>query len=189
MRVEGQDEDLEDRRGQGGELGGVGRGASAWHWGVGGPSRLESADGSRFLVHLVQTQVAGSTGSQPARPPTATSPEEAQLSSSCPSCWTTTRPCGNRFSADATTGETRAVPGCGCSACGLAQSATGPFYCPGRPEGLHRHRVLSRVSRFGAPGEFAQATCSLTESATTCRPDGDRGWDAGSAARQSEPRE
>ena len=44
------------------------------------------------------------------------------------------------------------------SACGLAQSAVGPFYCPGDRKvyiDLEFYKMLEK--RFGAPGEFAKA--------------------------------
>ncbi len=44
------------------------------------------------------------------------------------------------------------------SACGLAQSAVGPFYCPGDHKvyiDLEFYKMLEK--RFGAPGEFAKA--------------------------------
>ena len=44
------------------------------------------------------------------------------------------------------------------SACGLAQSAVGPFYCPGDQKvyiDLDFYKMLEQ--RFGAPGEFAKA--------------------------------
>ena len=56
------------------------------------------------------------------------------------------------------------------SACGLASSAVGPFYCSsdGRVY-LDRSFLQDLSKRFGAPGEFARAYVIAHEEAIMCR--------------------
>jgi predicted metalloprotease len=156
----GVSSNIEDRRGGGGRFGGFGGGRGL---GIGG-----------FLVLLILSVVfrqdffsllggGGTTATQEAPAPPATESaeehKEVQFVSfvldSVQSYWARTLPSqGARYTParlvlfrDATQ-----------SACGAAQTATGPFYCPGDQKvylDLGFFEELDR--RFGAPGDFAQA--------------------------------
>ena len=95
--------------------------------------------------------------------------------SSSPRCSPTPRtPGASIFSARASTTRSRRWCCSAASTLGAAASPDrdgGPFYCPGRPQGLHRPRLLRRA-RAALPGARRfrrRPTSSPTRSATTCR--------------------
>ena len=56
------------------------------------------------------------------------------------------------------------------SGCGTAQTETGPFYCPVDEKVFIDLGFFQELrDRFGAPGEFAQATFWRTKLVTTCK--------------------
>lgn len=159
----GRSADLEDRRGQGGRMGGVGRGASLGLGGILILGVLSLLTGQDFLSMLAPGD--GSGGSpvgieQPtAGPATPASPEEERLVDFVSFVLddnqdTWERVLGGRYERARLVLFTDGVE----SACGMAESATGPFYCPGDRKvyiDLGFYRELQQ--RFGAPGDFAQA--------------------------------
>jgi predicted metalloprotease len=160
------DADIEDRR----ESGGGGfrglPGGGGLRLGLGGliiVGILSLVFKQNFFALLGDLPADTTTSSVPSGPPAATSPEEAEryefvkfVLNDVQDTWTAALP------REANTRYPRATlvlfRDTTQSACGLAESASGPFYCPGD------HKVYIDMgfydelkSRFGASGDFAQA--------------------------------
>jgi predicted metalloprotease len=160
----GRSADLEDRRGQQVSRGGGLRMGSAGPLGIGGlliVAVLSLVTGTDFLS-LLDPGAGGATtqpGSEAPPAPITASPAEERLVEFVSFVFddaqeTWTKLLGNRYQKATIVLFRDAVE----SACGMAQSASGPFYCPGD------HKVYIDLGfyqelrdRFGAPGEFAQA--------------------------------
>ncbi len=157
----GRSSDIEDRRGESAGFGGGGFGRVA-PIGLGGLAILvvlSLVTGQNFLSVLDE---GGSDPNAPATTTTAprpSSPEEERMVDfvsfvldDAQQTWESVL--GSRYRHAKLVLFTDAVE----SACGMAESATGPFYCPGDEKvyiDLGFYRELK--DRFGAPGEFAQA--------------------------------
>ena len=156
----GRSRDLEDRRAEtGGRM--LRRGAPI---GIGGLllllalSMLTGTDFLSLIGGPGQVMVP-EQGAQPGRAPTEPSPEEERLVEFVSfvlddnqKTWGALLP--GRYQHAKLVLFRDAVP----SACGFAEAATGPFYCPGDQKVYIDLGFYDELrSRFGAPGEFAQA--------------------------------
>jgi predicted metalloprotease len=151
----GRSQDLEDRRGQ---RAGFGRRAAPL--GLGGLALiiiLSLVTGQDFLSVLAPTGGSPGFDTGPAAPAPSTENEEAVLFVSFvldDSQETWTRILGGRYERARLVLFRDAVE----SACGLAESATGPFYCPGDRQVYIDLGFFDELrQRFGAGGDFAEA--------------------------------
>ncbi len=153
-----QSGNVEDRRGGGGMM----RGAGGMGIGTLVILLILSLVFKRDLFQLVGAGGA-SPGSETAQSaPAETTPQEEQLKSfvsfvldDAQNIWSQELP---RYGAQYRPAKLVLFRDAIQSACGFAQSATGPFYCPGDERvyiDLGFYQELK--SRFGAPGDFAQA--------------------------------
>jgi predicted metalloprotease len=153
-----QSGNVEDRRGGGGMM----RGAGGMGIGTFVILLILSLVFKRDLFQLVGAGGV-SPGSETAEsPPAQTTPEEEQLKSfvsfvldDAQNTWAQVLP---RYGAQYQPAKLVLFRDAIQSACGFAQAATGPFYCPGDDRvyiDLGFYQELR--SRFGAPGDFAQA--------------------------------
>ncbi len=152
MRWTGDRNDIEDMRGRSGGFG-------IAHLGIGG-----------FLLLLVLSWVSGTnlfsllgtgsdTGSVGTTGQVQTSPAEERMvdfvgavTRDVQNTWE--QLLGNRYQRTQLRLFRDAIP----SACGYAESATGPFYCPADQKVYLDLGFFSELAqRFGAPGDFAQA--------------------------------
>ena len=154
---DGNNEDIEDRRDQGG---GGGGGIRPTHIGIGGILLL----GVLSLIFKQDLLSPALTGGGSSAPVSRGTPDPAQTQAEKPEVafitaafndvqrtWDKTLPNYRHAKLVLFRDQTE-------SACGAAETATGPFYCPGDEKvyiDLGFYNELKE--RFGAPGQFAQA--------------------------------
>ena len=153
-----QSGNVEDRRGGGGML----RGAGGMGIGTFVILLVLSLIFKRDLFQLVGAAASPRAPRRPTHLRPRPRPRRSSSDRSSPSCsttpqatWAQTLP---RYGAQYRPAKLVLFRDAIQSACGFAQSATGPFYCPGDERvyiDLGFYQELK--SRFGAPGDFAQA--------------------------------
>ena len=157
---DGNNEDIEDRRDQGGGGGGGGGGIRPTHIGIGGILLL----GVLSLIFKQDLLSPALTGGGSSAPVSRGTPDPARTQAEKPEVafitaafndvqrtWDKTLPNYRHAKLVLFRDQTE-------SACGSAETATGPFYCPGDEKvyiDLGFYNELKE--RFGAPGQFAQA--------------------------------
>lgn len=157
---DGNNEDIEDRRDQGGGGGGGGGGIRPTHIGIGGILLL----GVLSLIFKQDLLSPALTGGGSSAPLSRGTPDPARTQAEKPEVafitaafndvqrtWDKTLPNYRHAKLVLFRDQTE-------SACGSAETATGPFYCPGDEKvyiDLGFYNELKE--RFGAPGQFAQA--------------------------------
>ncbi len=160
-------DNLEDQRGASpGGMGGGGRGfGGGGRLGVGGIVVLVVLS-LIFKKDLVSDAIGlggGGAGQQPAaesgqRPPTSSSVREDSLVGLMSTVLDSTQSNWKRLIPDYTPAKLVLFRNEVGTACGGAESASGPFYCPGDRKVYIDLGFFDQLSRqFGAPGDFAQA--------------------------------
>jgi predicted metalloprotease len=146
-----QSDNVEDRRGMGvGRAGGIGIGTIA----IALIAMFLGFDPGAIL------SLGGGTGQQPSAPRSSGGEDEAKqfvaaVLGTTEDVWTPAfADLGKRYEKPTLVLFSGAVN----SACGMAQSATGPFYCPGDQKVYLDTNFFDDLGRrFGAPGDFAAA--------------------------------
>jgi predicted metalloprotease len=146
-----QSDNVEDRRGMGvGRAGGIGIGTIA----IALIAMFLGFDPGAIL------SLGGGTGQQPSAPRSSGGEDEAKqfvaaVLGTTEDVWTPAfADLGKRYEKPTLVLFSGAVN----SACGMAQSATGPFYCPGDQKVYLDTSFFDDLGRrFGAPGDFAAA--------------------------------
>jgi predicted metalloprotease len=172
LRGHRQSSNIEDRRGLGGGLGrgfGFGRGPFGGGFGGGGFGRggfgfRRGGIGTIIIVLLIFAAFefldSGTSTRSPA--PSAGAPQEEELKGFVSTVLASTEDTWHEIFRErgALYEEPKLVLFSGAveSGCGFAQSAMGPFYCPADRRVYIDLSFLSDLkTRFGAPGDFAQA--------------------------------
>ncbi len=158
----GSSDDVEDRRDETG--GGGGFQVGGIHLGLGGVIVLFvlSLIFKRDFLSLLGTNSVGTTGTTVSQPDTVRDQQEQPLVqfvtfvlNDAQNTWSQILPAqGVPYRHAKLVLFRDAID----SACGMAQSATGPFYCPGDEKVYIDLGFFDELKqRFGAPGEFAEA--------------------------------